>query len=566
MSIFIPNRAIKLPKDISEVQDITASVKNLQKRDSAFIMGKRFDGSLADKVTNTKAQCTISGTRYGIVNGVVNGVVTAFAPNVPPVEDKGLRGCPAFTQLARYTEDFTNAAWSKINILTPTLVGTFQGQNIWALIENTATNVAHSFIDSTAFTGAADNSVMGISLIAKNNGRLLEIIGRIKDGSYPVVCWLNLQTGIISNLRAGSVASCVDIGNGFYRIFATLPVGVGAQTSYLYIQLYNGSSNIYTGDGVSGILVGQPTFINFGVNGTPFLPPYVPNNTTSSVSVVSEAATSTTGTSFDLDDVKLVKFKEGLRGKAVGSNLWTIPVLMTPPWTDNGTHYVCDGTNNSATLSCTGVLSTGKLYEITFTTGAVTGGVLSVWVGGILIFNSTPTAGTTYTLRTATPTASTNATFTNSNAFIGQIRKDIVVKEVQAQGHIELEFESKVDSEWLPSGTDCNILSCRNALTSLLRYRKYSDGSTVFGIIDSADNVCNSQIMSVSPGKIFSIVIDYGTYTDGTQKMRLTVNGVKSSVVAFSGSFGSQDLRFFYSNTVHAGWIKDLKYYERPQW
>ena len=46
-----------------------------------------------DEVTNVPASCSISGVRYGLVNGVVS----SFASNMPPVEDAGLRGCPAFT-------------------------------------------------------------------------------------------------------------------------------------------------------------------------------------------------------------------------------------------------------------------------------------------------------------------------------------------------------------------------------------------------------------------------------------------------------------------------------------
>ena len=72
---------------------------------------------------------------------------------------------------------------------------------------------------------------------------------------------------------------------------------------------------------------------------------------------------------------------------------------------------------------------------------------------------------------------------------------------------------------------------------------------------------------SITRGQIIRLSVDFGTHSTG-QKMRTTVNGVKSSLVDFSGSFGSQDLRFFFGNTVHAGWIKkdSLKIYDRPRW
>ena len=98
-----------------------------------------------------------------------------------------------------------------------------------------------------------------------------------------------------------------------------------------------------------------------------------------------------------------------------------------------------------------------------------------------------------------------------------------------------------------------------------LYYWKNSSGVLSFR---SSDNTNLAEITGVAltVGQTFKISIDYGTYTDGTQKMRITVNGVKSSVVAFSGSFGAQDLRFFFGNTVHAGYIRNLSYSEKPVW
>lgn len=265
--------------------------------------------SLKDIVSQTGSTTSISGARWGIVNGVV----AQFAENVPHVEDNGLRGCPAFTQLAKYSEDLTNAAWGKV-LCSVSLHSTFQGKNIFKLVENLDTNAQHYLQQAGIFGLPADNSILGISIIAKKDTRSrVRIDFQDKNASYPMIATIDLNTGLLGTPNSGTTyISIVPLGDDFYSIFLAANAGVGGSNNPRFrVMLDNGTTSQYNGDGVSGVYLGQPTYINFGVSGIPFIPPYVPNNTTSSVSVVSETATATTGTSFDLDDSKLVKFKEG---------------------------------------------------------------------------------------------------------------------------------------------------------------------------------------------------------------------------------------------------------------
>lgn len=180
----------------------------------------------------------------------------------------------------------------------------------------------------------------------------------------------------------------------------------------------------------------------------------------------------------------------------------------------------------------------------------------------------TPTAGTTVSVVSEAATATTGTSFDLDLSTLSRLKTGL--RGPNAQGHIELEFESNVDSGWLPSGssTFLNVFSvANNQLIGSLYFQKDSSGNLFCKLYDGT-TFPFITLPTITVGQTFKISIDYGTYTDGSQKMRLTVNGVKSSVFAFSGSFGSQDLRFFYGNTVHAGWIKkdSLKYYERPIW
>lgn len=301
---------------------------------------------LKDVVSGVNAVCSISGTRYGIVNNTV----TQFAVNQPPIEDTGLRGCPAFTQYflnneAPVTQSITLAAGSYCLWIEGSGSATFNGLT-------TTTGVPKVFTLASGFTG---NCVI-----------------------------------------TGTVTKCM---------------------------------------------------LNSGLFPAPFSP-----TQGATKSFVSEAATATTGTSFDLDDVKLARLKTALRGP-------------------------------------------------------------------------------------------------------------------NAQGHLELTFKSNVASGWLANSTALNLFTVNNNnVGGGVYYWKNSSGVLSFRFSDNT-NLSELTGIALSIGQIFKISLDWGTHSTG-QKMRLTVNGVRSALANFSGSFGTQDLRFFFTNTFHAGWIvKDsLKIMDRPQW
>ena len=435
------NRPVNLPLSARISSKDTAN-------NSAFALEGIAGNTLFDGINGVPAVCSISGTRYG----VVNGVVTQFAVNQPPIEDDGLRGCPAFTQLAKMSETLTDAVWTNARTVLSS-AGTYNGSNRWKITEDLNTNT-HNFIQVTAFAAATDDNVLGVRLIAEYAGRHLAIFGKLRDNTIVVVCTINLITGVISNLRSGCYASVTNIATNAWDVFASFLPGTGANSPFLFWGLSkDDGSTIYGGDGVSGIYVSRPTFVNFGVNGIPFIPPYVPNNTSGSISVVSEAATSTTGTSYDLDNTLLARLKTALRGP-------------------------------------------------------------------------------------------------------------------NAKGHLELTFKSSVDSGWLTNDSYINILSFNNVpgANGGVALRKTVGGVIFWYFTDPVPN--NASIAaSITIGQVFKMSFDWGTHSTG-QKMRATINGVKSAITNFSGSFGSQDLRFFFGNTVHAGWIvKDsLKISDRPQW
>lgn len=301
-----------------------------------------------DIVSGVSAVCSISGTRYGIVNGVV----TQFAVNQPPIEDNGLRGCPAFTQY-----------------------------------------------------------------------------------------FLNNEAPVTQSITLAAGTYCLWIDGSGSAIFNGLTATAGVPKVFTLASGFTGNC-VITGTVTKAML-------NSGLFPAPFSP-------TEGVtkSFVSEAATSTTGTSFDLDNALLARLKTALRGP-------------------------------------------------------------------------------------------------------------------NAQGHLELTFKSNIDSGWatLYPALVTTIFCAGDLATRGLNIYRYTASTVVVRCVGAGASSPAEVIQAITPAQILKIVIDWGTHSTG-QKMRITVNGVKSSLVSFSGSFGDKDLRFFFGNTVHAGWIvKDsLKVMDRPIW
>lgn len=499
-------------------------IRKKYKINQPFFIPDMIPGStnITDVKTGVTASCAISGTRYGLVNGVV----TAFGPNAPPVEDKGLRGCPAFTQLAKYTEDLTNAVW---------------------VIESGAKGISRPGGNRLIYSGGSTKTKLLNQAVVVPGGtasKTLTLVARVSATSYPQKFRVNnTHLGVIDNFSNDITIN--EPTSLYLRVQNSALVGSGSQQIGIAISTDN-----------------QPFDINIGMNlaEANFIYPYSPNDTTATISFVSEAATATTGTSFDLDAVTLTNLKKGLRGTAVGAELTNPTNVGTQNIDANnytsvtGDVYTIVSSGTYCQFSWQDKLTIGKTYEFLPTIIGTPIGSIKEQSTNTVLTHGVPIMVTA----TGTQIAVARATACN-------VSLRLSVREVQAQGHLELEFVSNVDSGWLANSTALNIFSCVNsAVGGGLYFWKNSSGILLWRL---SDNTNLSELTGVALGnsQIFKISLDWGTHITG-QKMRITVNGVKSSVVAFSGSFGAQDLKFFFGNTVHAGWIKNIKLSPRPIW
>lgn len=167
----------------------------------------------------------------------------------------GLASEGASTNLLTYSEDLSNAAWTKANVTIGTSTTFATNISLDEVIES-AVNSTHYVgqVSGTVTSGAAAT----FSGFVKNNGAD-KILLRILNGSDYYQVRFDLTTGeFIADSTNGTATdtnySIVDMGGGVYRVSATVSVsGATDYTGRLYL-IRNGTS--YLGDGSSGVYAG----------------------------------------------------------------------------------------------------------------------------------------------------------------------------------------------------------------------------------------------------------------------------------------------------------------------
>ena len=170
---------------------------------------------------------------------------TSAYPMYNPTTPKNLLG---------YTEDFSNAYWTKfrssIGVSTTAPNGL---QTADKLVPQNG--LASGGIYNTACAVVAGGSyTASVYAKAAELGFVFVVLNVRGSSTSQAVC-VNLATGARSNEGASGTYSAVDAGNGWWRISCTGP----ATNTIGYLEVYPlaaaGSVNSYTGDGTSGIYI-----------------------------------------------------------------------------------------------------------------------------------------------------------------------------------------------------------------------------------------------------------------------------------------------------------------------
>ncbi len=261
--------------------------------------------------------------------------------------------------LLGFTEEFDNAGWTKTgSTITANATTSPDGTvNADKLVENTAVSTQHR-VQQAVTTVSGTRYTYTAYLKA---GERTVVTMRAIGASTFAGCTINLTAGTISAITG--TATITNAGNGWYRVSVTGTAD--STTTTCYVNLTDGSSITYTGDGVSGAFLWGAQLSN-----SASVDPYVYNP--------GAAPTSTAyyGPRFDYNPVTLAP--NGLLIEEQRVNL-VFPANATTGWSASPGGSMTatanaatspDGTSNATKIATGDTLNSGHIWYTTFT-GAI---------------------------------------------------------------------------------------------------------------------------------------------------------------------------------------------------
>jgi hypothetical protein len=288
-----------------------------------------------------------------------SGTLTSASANTPrfdydPVTlaARGLLIEEQRTNLLTYSEQFDNAAWTKVAAsISANAVTAPDGATTADKLVEDSTNAAHLVQRSNSVTSG---TAYTYSVFAKAGERT-----RIRVSGGAAAFGANDAIFVLSNGTTTGVSGCTatiqSVGNGWYRCIWTA-TATATTTPNFFIYLDNGSTTSYQGDGTSGAYIWGAQ-LEAGAFATSYIP-----TTTAQVTRIADSATMT-GTNFSswYNATEGTLFAEAAAYRGGGATQRRIFVV------DDGT------ANNRMTLR----------FDITPTNVAFTDNVSGVLVGNI---------------------------------------------------------------------------------------------------------------------------------------------------------------------------------------
>ena len=215
---------------------------------SVYLWGAQLEQRSA--VTAYTPTTTQPITNYIPVLETASANVARFDHNPVTGESLGLLVEEQRTNLLTYSEQFDNAAWTKTrsSIASNTIVapdGTLTGDK---LVEDTTASNAHYMRGATTLTA---NATYTISIFAKAgeragfNLRTFTSLGWSED--------LTASFDLLNGTASGGEIEAV--GNGWYRCSLAATKDGTTGTAQFDVRIASGGTEIYTGDGYSGIFI-----------------------------------------------------------------------------------------------------------------------------------------------------------------------------------------------------------------------------------------------------------------------------------------------------------------------
>lgn len=149
-----------------------------------------------------------------------------------------------------YSQDFTNAAWTKRGVTTSTGVLAPDGTNTAIKIAEDTSNGLHDIYRSQAMS---DGVAYIWSIYAKADDRSWIWIDA--NDAVASKSWVNLSTGVVGTVASGVTISVTSVGSGWYRISARKAIA-GVGTKYFDVGVATGdNASVYVGTTGLGVYV-----------------------------------------------------------------------------------------------------------------------------------------------------------------------------------------------------------------------------------------------------------------------------------------------------------------------
>jgi len=274
-------------------QTLGALVKGSGSYGSVAALNLNFlTGTLDPRITFSRADATTCASYYNAM-----GLLTQAAANVPrfdydpiTLQPKGLLIEESRTNLLTYSQDFSNAAWTK-----DTNVSNSSGTNTAPDGTLTANTISYS-ASTTGWratfqaTSQAVSTTYTVSLYAKKSASNFLFIRATAVAGNPYA-WFNLATGTVGTVQSGITSTSITYaGSGWYRCSITFTTGPSIAVNRIDIGLTDA-------DGGSTATLGASAFVwGAQLEAGAFATSYIPT-TAAAVTRAADSA-NMTGTNF----------------------------------------------------------------------------------------------------------------------------------------------------------------------------------------------------------------------------------------------------------------------------
>lgn len=177
-----------------------------------------------------------------------------FTRSTPAVYYDGKTTAMAEQNLLTYSQDFSNAAWTKYkaSITANTTTAPDGTATASALVENNE-NFQHLAYRNNVANIVSTGSIATMSIYAKANSRSW-INLNLYDGTNHLT-WFDLTNGVVGTNASGNTAVITSVGNGWYRCTISRTIANAAIFGVEYGISPSDNTYSYTGDGTSNIYI-----------------------------------------------------------------------------------------------------------------------------------------------------------------------------------------------------------------------------------------------------------------------------------------------------------------------